>query len=183
MCCWVETFSFLDIFEGPITRVQESKGESVIVITARALVFYYTENFSNNISADDSKTDVKVVVLPLMSDFVEMQKRVIVFRNERDWGQFHNAKDLAIALNLEAAEVLEHFLWKTNEEVTEYLRTNKSDIGEELADALYYILLMAHDLNIDLPVTFDEKMAKNEGKYTIAKAKGNHKKYTELEKE
>lgn len=118
-----------------------------------------------------------------MSDLADLQKRVIAFRDARDWKQFHNAKDLAIALNLEATEVLEHFVWKTNDEAVEYLKTHKQDVGEELADTLYYVLLMANDLGIDLPKIFDEKMAKNEAKYTVEKAKGNHKKYTELESE
>lgn len=116
-----------------------------------------------------------------MSDLGDMQKRVVDFRDARDWKQFHNAKDLAIALNLEATEVLEHFVWKTNDEAVEYLQTHKSDVGEELADTLYYVLLMAHDLGIDLNDIFDKKMAKNEAKYAVEKAKGNHKKYTELE--
>ncbi|TAH31653.1 nucleotide pyrophosphohydrolase [Candidatus Saccharibacteria bacterium] len=118
-----------------------------------------------------------------MSDLADLQKRVIAFRDARDWKQFHNAKDLAIALNLEATEVLEHFLWKTNDEATEYLKTHKNDVGEELADTLYYVLLMANDLGVDLPKIFDEKMAKNEAKYAVEKAKGNHKKYTELASE
>jgi dCTP diphosphatase len=115
-----------------------------------------------------------------MSDLEEFQKRIVAFRDARDWKQFHNAKDLAVALNLEATEVLEHFLWKTNEETVEYLKTRKNDVGEELADTLYWVLLMAHDLKIDLPKIFEQKMAKNEAKYAVEKAKGNHKKYTEL---
>jgi len=115
-----------------------------------------------------------------MSDLGDLQKRVIAFRDARDWKQFHNAKDLAIALNLEATEVLEHFLWKTNDEAREYLKTHKADVAEELADTLYYVLLMSYDLGIDLPVAFNKKMTKNEAKYEIEKAKGNHKKYTEL---
>jgi len=118
-----------------------------------------------------------------MSDLTDLQKRVIAFRDARDWKQFHNAKDLAIALNLEATEVLEHFLWKSDEETKEYLKKRKDDVAEELSDTLYYILLMAHDLEIDLDKTFDQKMAKNEAKYAVDKAKGNHKKYTELEAE
>lgn len=115
-----------------------------------------------------------------MSDLNDMQKRVIAFRDARDWKQFHNAKDLAIALNLEATEVLEHFLWKTEAETKEYLTTHKTDVAEELADTLYCLLLISHDLNVDLVTAFEEKMAKNEAKYSVDKSKGNHKKYTEL---
>jgi len=116
-----------------------------------------------------------------MGSLSDLQKRVIAFRDARDWKQFHNAKDLAIALNLEATEVLEHFLWKTHDETVEYLKKHKSDVAEELADTLYWILLMAHDLDIDITDAFDKKMLKNESKYTVEKAKGNHKKYTELQ--
>jgi dCTP diphosphatase len=113
-----------------------------------------------------------------MSDLEDFQKRIIAFRDARDWKQFHNMKDLAVALNLEATEVLEHFLWKTEEETQEYLKTNKQAVAEELADTFYWVLLMAYDLGIDLEETFQKKMKKNEAKYSVAKA--NHKKYTEL---
>lgn len=116
----------------------------------------------------------------LNQDITELQKRVVAFRDARDWKQFHNPKDLAIALNLEATELLEHFLWKTEAEIQDYLKAHKSDVAEELADTLYWVLLMSHDLGIDLAEAFDKKMAQNEAKYAVEKAKGNHKKYTEL---
>jgi dCTP diphosphatase len=119
--------------------------------------------------------------MPDMSDLTDLQKRIIAFRDARDWKQFHNPKDLAIALNLEASEVLEHFLWKTDDEIASHLAKNKEDVGDELADTLYWTLLMAHDLDIDLVKAFEEKMDKNEKKYAVDKAKGNHKKYTELQ--
>lgn len=115
-----------------------------------------------------------------MSDLTDMQTQIIAFRDARDWKQFHNTKDLAIALNLEATEVLEHFLWKSPEEITKYLQTHTNNIGEELADTLYYVLLMAHELGIDIKQALDDKMKKNESKYSVDKAKGNHKKYNEL---
>lgn len=115
-----------------------------------------------------------------MSDLTDMQERIVAFSDARDWKQFHNAKDLAIALNLEAAEVLEHFLWKSADETVEYLKTHRGEVGEELADTLYMVLLMAHDLDIDITKAFDLKMQQNENKYAVDKAKGNHKKYTEL---
>lgn len=115
-----------------------------------------------------------------MGDLERLARRIVAFRDARDWKQFHNAKDLAIALNLEATEVLEHFLWKTEAEIREHVKAHKRDVGEELADTLYWVLLMAHDLDIDLEKAFDEKMSKNEAKYSVEKSKGNHKKYTEL---
>lgn len=118
-----------------------------------------------------------------MNDFKKLQERIVKFRDARDWKQFHNPKDLALSLVLEAAEVLEHFQWKRPDEIEKYLKSNKNDIGEELADTLYWVLLMAHDLDIDLEQIFAKKMTKNEAKYSVEKSKGNHKKYTELEKE
>lgn len=118
-----------------------------------------------------------------MSDLSELQKRIVDFRDARDWKQFHNPKDMALSLVLEAAEVLEHFQWKSQDEIDSYLKTNKGDIAEELADTLYWVLLMANDLDVDIVDSFTKKMDKNEAKYDVKKAKGNHKKYTELEKE
>ena len=114
---------------------------------------------------------------------MDLQKRIVAFRDARDWKQFHNPKDLALSLVLEAAEVLEHFQWKSPDEINKYIKTNKQDISEELADTLYWVLLMAHDLDVDIIKSFKEKMDKNESKYSVEKAKGNHKKYTELERQ
>jgi NTP pyrophosphatase (non-canonical NTP hydrolase) len=115
-----------------------------------------------------------------MSDLEDMQKRIVDFRDARDWKQFHNPKDMAISLVLEASEVIEHFQWKAQEEVDTYLAGHKDELAEELVDVLYWILLMSHDLKIDIVKNFERKMAQNEGKYSVEKSKGNHKKYTEL---
>ncbi len=119
-------------------------------------------------------------MIKIMDDFTQMIERIIAFRNARDWKQFHNPKDLAISLNLEAAEVLEHFQWKSKEEIDKYIQENKDEIAEELADVLYWVLLLSHDLNIDMVKCFEKKMKKNEAKYPIEKAKGKHTKYTKL---
>lgn len=110
----------------------------------------------------------------------EYTERIIAYRDARDWKQFHNPKDVAISLVLEATEVLEHFHWKTKEEMEEYVKQHKEEIGEELADVLHNILLMSHDLGIDVLAASAKKMDKNEAKYPVEKAKGNHTKYTEL---
>lgn len=115
-----------------------------------------------------------------MSDVNQLTKRILDFINDRDWDQFHNPKDLALSLVLESAEVMEHFQWKGNEEMQEYIKSNKDDIGEELADVLYWVLLMSHNLNIDIKAAFEDKMLKNEAKYPINKAKGRHDKYNKL---
>ena len=115
-----------------------------------------------------------------MSEISEITKRITAFRDARDWKQFHNPKDLALSLVLEASEVVEHFQWKNPKEIGEYIKTNKTEIGEELADTLYWILLMSHDLDIDIIDALDKKISKNEAKYPVDKAKGKHTKYTEL---
>jgi len=115
-----------------------------------------------------------------MKNIEELTKKIIAFRDARDWKQFHNPKDVALSLVLEAGEVMEHFQWKNKEEMEKYIETNKSDIGEELADVLYWVLLMSHDLKIDVLDALDKKIVKNEEKYPVEKAKGRHSKYTEL---
>ena len=104
---------------------------------------------------------------------------VTKFRDERDWSQFHNPKDLAISLNLEAAELLEIFQWSGGDLVCE----DKLDrIREELADVLCYSILLADRCGIDLDEIILEKMKKNGEKYPVEKAFGSKEKYTELKK-
>jgi len=109
-----------------------------------------------------------------------VQKKITEFRDARDWKQFHNPKDLALSLVLEAAEVMEHFQWKSKEEIEKYIKTNKEEIGEELADVLYWVILMSHDLKIDVLDALDKKIKKNDAKYPVEKARGRHTKYTKL---
>lgn len=104
----------------------------------------------------------------------EIIQKLIEFRNERDWEQFHNAKNLAIALNIETAELLELFLWKDPEEA------NRGKVKEELADIFAYAFLLADKYDFDIKEIILEKMNKNAEKYPIDKAKGSAKKYTEL---
>lgn len=115
-----------------------------------------------------------------MNTLEDTIKRIVKFRDERDWKKFHNPKDQALSLVLEAAEVLEHFQWKNEKEMQEYLKTNKEEIGEELADVLYWVLLMSHDFGIDILEASKKKMDKTEAKYPKDLSRGNHKKYTEL---
>ena len=115
-----------------------------------------------------------------MDKISDLTKRIIAFRDARDWKQFHNPKDVALSLVLEAGEVMEHFQWKNKEEIEKYIETNKADIGEELADVLYWVLLMSHDLKIDVLDALEKKIRKSEEKYPVDKAKGKHTKYTNL---
>jgi NTP pyrophosphatase (non-canonical NTP hydrolase) len=115
-----------------------------------------------------------------MSDIKSLSKQVVSFRNKRNWKQFHNPKDLAISLSLEASELLEHFQWKNVDEMENYIKTNKKEIGKELADVLYWVLLIQNDLKIDLVKVFSEKMKENELKYPVKKSKGKYTKYNKL---
>lgn len=111
-----------------------------------------------------------------------LTRKILAFRNARDWAQFHNPKDVAISLTLEAAELLEHFQWKTPAEIDRHLKTRKEDVADELADVLYYVLLLSHDLKIDPAKALASKLKKNAKKYPVRKAKGRSAKYTELDK-
>ncbi len=115
-----------------------------------------------------------------MANIKDLTKRIVAFRNTRDWKQFHNPKDVSLSLVLEATEVMEHFQWKSAEEMEKYILTNKTDIGEELADVLYWVLLMSHDLKIDVFSALERKIKINENKYPVSKAKGKHTKYNKL---
>ena len=115
-----------------------------------------------------------------MSNIKTLTDRIIKFRDARDWKQFHNPKDVALSLVLEATEVMEHFQWKSVEEMEKYIKENKTAIGEELADVLYWVLLIGHDLDIDVISALDRKMKINEAKYPVEKAKGKHTKYDRL---
>ena len=109
-----------------------------------------------------------------MSDIEELIQKLKLFRDERDWKQFHNPKDLAIALSIEASELLETFLWKT------YDQAEPEMIQEELADVLAYALLLAESCNLDIKKIVEEKIEINKKKYPIEKSKGIGKKYTDL---
>lgn len=115
-----------------------------------------------------------------MSKLAELQQAIVAFRDERNWKQFHNPKDSAISLVLEATEVMEHFQWKNGEEVETYVKTHKQEIGEELADTLYWVLLMSHELGIDIIEVSHAKLKKNAEKYPVEKARGSNKKYNQL---
>lgn len=109
-----------------------------------------------------------------MSDFEKMKTKVKQFTIDRDWDQFHNGKDLAIALSGEASELLNAFLWKKPEDV------KIEKVREELADVLNYAFLIADKYDLDIEQIMDEKLRINGEKYPVDKAKGTAKKYNEL---
>ncbi|MGX7047881.1 nucleotide pyrophosphohydrolase [Pseudolactococcus piscium] len=107
-------------------------------------------------------------------------EKINQFRDERNWRQFHNEKDLAISISLEASELLELFQWKTSEEAV----ANKlPDIKEELADVFIYCLMLADNLNLDADKIIQEKLDLNAKKYPVSKSFGSNKKYTEWDNE
>ena len=113
-----------------------------------------------------------------MTDSIrELKDKLAEFRDERNWKQFHNPKDLAISLSLEAAELLEVFQWSGTDLV---VSEKRGQIREELADVLMYCLLMADALDLDVSEIIEEKLEQNKKKYPVELARGTAKKYTEL---
>ncbi len=112
-----------------------------------------------------------------MSDIEDLINELVKFRDERDWAQFHDSKNLATAISIEAAELNELFLWKTIKESEE---VDKEKIKEELADILAFSLLFAQLHKLDVKQIIMDKIKKNSEKYPIEKAKGTARKYTEL---
>lgn len=104
-------------------------------------------------------------------------QKLIEFRDQRNWKQFHNPKDLVISLVLEAGELLEIFQWKSSEQA---VREKRDDIKEEMADVFMYLLLLSNELGIDLEKAVIDKIAKNVEKYPESKSYGSNKKYTDL---
>ncbi len=115
-----------------------------------------------------------------MPTMESLTKKIIAFRDARDWRQFHNPKDVAISLSLEAAELLEHFQWKSPAEIDRHVKSAKTEISEELADVLYWVLLLSHDLCINPLAAMERKLKKNAAKYPVRKARGRHTKYNKL---
>ncbi|AZA84425.1 nucleotide pyrophosphohydrolase [Chryseobacterium lactis] len=109
-----------------------------------------------------------------MSEIKSLIEKIRKFNHDRDWEQFHNPKDLAIALNIETSELLELFLWKRGEKI------DIEKIKEELADIFTFALNIADKFDLDVTKIIEDKMAKNEKKYPVEKAKGKSNKYDEL---
>lgn len=108
------------------------------------------------------------------SDIKSIIEAILRFRNEREWEKFHDAKNLAISLNVEASELLELFLWKSNEEI------DVLKLKDELADVFYSAFLIADKYGFDVKQIILDKLKKNAEKYPVKKAKGSNKKYDEL---
>ena len=111
----------------------------------------------------------------------ELTDKIRAFRDARDWAQFHKPKDMAAAVAIEAAELQEHFLWKTDEDSSAHLVSHGDDVAEEIADIAIYLMLMASDAGIDLGQAIEAKLAINEKRYPVDKAKGRNNKYTDYQ--
>lgn len=113
----------------------------------------------------------------------QLLEQLRAFRDARDWQQFHHPKDLAAAIAIEAGELQEHFLWKTNAEIESGLAkvATLSRVTAELADVLIFVLLLADRLGIDVDHAVKAKIRSNAHKYPVSKAKGSARKYTELD--
>jgi NTP pyrophosphatase (non-canonical NTP hydrolase) len=112
----------------------------------------------------------------------DLVKAILAFRDEREWRPFHNAKDLAISITLEAAELLEHFQWKSPGEVEAFLAAeeNRKRLGEEMADVLILLISLADAAGLDLLEAARAKLRQNALKYPVGRARGTAKKYDEL---
>ena len=110
----------------------------------------------------------------------ETVDKIIQFRNDRDWAQFHTIKDLCLGLGIEVAELQEFFLWKNNQELIMTITSKNESIGDELADIFIFLTYLSNDLGIDLNEAINRKIDKNNAKYPLEKSKGSNKKYNEL---
>jgi len=108
----------------------------------------------------------------------ELEKRINDFRDERDWRQFHNEKDLAISISLESSELLELFQWSSSEEI---VQTKRNEIADELADVMIYSMMLASNLDLNVRDIILNKLKKNNEKYPVDKSKGNKEKYTKFD--
>ena len=109
----------------------------------------------------------------------KLMEALRVFAKERDWDQFHSAKNLAMALSVEAAELLEHFQWLTEEQSDALDEKKRAAVAEEIADVLIYLVRLADKLGVDPVAEAREKIEKNQAKYPIEQVRGQTKKYSE----
>lgn len=113
------------------------------------------------------------------STVAELRAAALAFRDARDWAPFHTPKDLALALGIEAGELGERFLWRTEAQIAAFGPAEREGIGEEMADVLIYLLYLSDALGIDLSAACADKLQKNERKYPVEKARGSAAKWTE----
>lgn len=105
---------------------------------------------------------------------------LLEFRRAREWEQFHTARNVASALSVEAAELLEHFVWSSDQQVSSIVEEHRRAIASEIADIAILLIYLTHDLSIDLEAAVSTKLTANEQKYPLEKSRGSNKKYTDL---
>jgi len=116
-----------------------------------------------------------------MSDSIEsLTREICAFRDARDWRQFHNPKELAVAITAEAGELLQHFVWQSPEQSEQRVSDRRAEIESEMADVAILLLELADNCGIHLADAIRAKLARNEDRYPVAKARGSNKKYNEL---
>lgn len=116
-----------------------------------------------------------------MSDSIaELSAEIRAFRDARDWRQFHNPKEMAVAIAAEAGELLQHFVWQTPEQTAGRAVERRAELTDEMADIGILLLELADNLEVDLAAAIRAKLARNESRYPVGKARGNNKKYNEL---
>lgn len=110
----------------------------------------------------------------------QLLETLLEFRRARDWEQFHTVRNLAAALSVESAELLEHFAWASDRHLPQIAEEHRAEIAAEIADLAILLTYLTHDLSIDLRAAVSEKVTANEQKYPLEKSRGSHKKYTNL---
>jgi NTP pyrophosphatase (non-canonical NTP hydrolase) len=110
---------------------------------------------------------------------IDLKKKILDFRSDRDWEQFHTPQNLAISLVLEASELLEHFQWKKDDEIPSMLKEKAEEISEEISDMVIYLTYLCNDLRIDIETAVAKKLRKNDEKYPREQVRGSARKYNE----
>lgn len=120
-------------------------------------------------------------IIPPMNDSISsLTARIQTFVDAREWRQFHNPKDLAVAIAAEAGELMQHFVWQQADQIDERVRRNRDEIASEIADVGILLFEFADNLGFNLGDVMAAKMARNEERYPVAKSRGNNLKYSEL---
>jgi dCTP diphosphatase len=110
----------------------------------------------------------------------DITARICTFRDARDWMQFHNPKEMAVALTAEAGELLQHFVWQQPEQINKRVQEKLPELTDEMADVGILLFELAHNLGVDLGAAMLAKIERNESRYPVAKARGSNAKYNEL---
>ncbi len=110
----------------------------------------------------------------------DLTRRIIAFRDVRDWMQFHNPKELAVAITAEAGELLQHFVWQQPEQIERRASERRAELTDEMADVAILLLELAHNLEVDLGQAVLDKLERNERRYPVEKSRGSNAKYNEL---